>query len=163
MKILFVRHARAETRAEFKGDDDLQRPLTPAGRKEARKAFKRIAEVYPKPEKIISSKAVRAIDTADILANAFGVKGFEQSEELNPGCDMGKITHVLAGLEKKAEWIAIVGHDPDFTELVSEITADGSLRIDFKKAACVEVDVTALNPLKGELKAMLPPKIMTAL
>ena len=59
--------------------------------------------------------------------------------------------------------LAVVGHDPDFSELVSQLTAGGGLRLDFKKAACVEVDVTSMDPFQGVLKAILPPRIMTAL
>ena len=164
MKILFVRHARAETRAEFKGANDLERPLTAEGRKEAQKAFKRLAKAYPVPDVILSSRAIRAADTADLLARAFEVKGFEQMEELNPGCGLEAFQKlVLERAERKVKWLAVVGHDPDFTELVSQLTAGGGLRLDFKKAACVEVDVTSMDPFQGVLKAILPPRIMTAL
>ncbi|HBA83758.1 MAG TPA: hypothetical protein DCZ95_06655 [Verrucomicrobia bacterium] len=163
MKILFVRHARAQTRAEFKGKNDLLRPLTPVGSKEARKAFKRVAKMYSKPDVILSSQAVRAVDTAELLAQAWGVKGVKQTEELNPGCNMAKFQKMLGQLDNKIEWVAVVGHDPDFSDLVSEITANGALKLDFKKAACMEVDIVSMEPLRGELKAFLPPRLVTAL
>ena len=157
MRILFVRHARAEERADFRGRNDLLRPLTPAGRQEAAKAFKRIARVYPKPDAILSSKAVRAVETAEILARAFGKKKVGQTALLNPGCGAAQLKKILAGLDASAEWVALVGHDPDFSILVSELTSERGLRLDFKKAACAEVELA--DNLRGELKAFIPPRL----
>jgi phosphohistidine phosphatase len=71
MRILFIRHAAAANKAAFIGSD-LNRPLTDEGRKEAQKMFKALANLYPQPNLIISSKAMRARETAEIFCACFG-------------------------------------------------------------------------------------------
>lgn len=157
MRILFVRHATAEDKAPGRLDD-LARKLTPEGRAKARKAFKGLARLYPAPDLIVCSHAVRARQTADVLADAFDA-GVEIREvaALNPGCGYLEFRKLMREIGFKFETLAVVGHEPDFSRIIAGAVADGNLRIDVKKASCVEVDMNTL--CKGELKAVIPPRI----
>ncbi len=153
MRILFIRHAEAVDALEFKGSD-LARPLTPAGRKRFAKVAAHLARAYPKPERLICSKAVRAWETAQDFARAVGISKIEIREELNPGAVPDDIKAVL---KEKAdlEWVAVVGHEPDFSKTIASITAMGKLRMKFKKGAVAEVDWSGRGP--GTLRALWDP------
>ncbi len=154
LQVLFVRHARAQEWDDFQGPDDLLRPLTSQGRKEARAAFKLLARLYAPPGCIMSSEAVRAKETAHLLARAFGLKKVLVAPWLNPGCRRHQFNRALAAIPAGLQRVALVGHDPDFSLIVSSLVADGRLRLAFKKGACAEVRMEAG---KGELRALIPP------
>lgn len=156
MKVLLVRHAAAVDPEEFKGPD-LERPLTPEGAKKARRLLRAVAGLYPELGAVLCSRARRAVETAKILADCAGVKVTE-SELLNPGCTFKDLARALTRLPKRPDCVAVVGHEPDFSHILSDMVAGGTLRVEVKKASCIEVEVNHLY--KGELKAVLPPAVL---
>ena len=154
MKILFVRHASAVDSMEFNGDD-LGRPLTQEGAHKARRLFKMLARFYEAPELIVSSNAVRARQTADLLAEVFPKAARTHTPEFNPGADHRVFVRWLRSLEHKWERVAVVGHEPDISRMIAGTVAHGALNIEVKKAACIEVDCNRLG--RGELTLLLPP------
>lgn len=158
MRILLIRHAAAEDRSASGGD--LARELTEEGRKKAAKAFKGLSRIYEGLDMILCSEAARAYQTACILADAFQCKTVLRVGDLNPGCTYATFRKAIRQHAYKAECIAVVGHEPDFSRLTAAIAGDGVLRVDVKKASCIELDVNAL--CKGELRAVIPPRIAAA-
>ena len=160
MRVLFIRHAAAADKSGF-GGSDMDRPLTDDGRDEARRMFKALARVYPRLDAVVSSQAVRARETADILSACFGKVGVAETALLNPGCSWKEFRKVLGEVDRKHECIAVVGHEPDFSSILGAVVAGGQLRIDVKKASCIEADINSIG--KGELKLVLTPKIIAKL
>lgn len=138
MNILFVRHAEAEDREGFQGED-LDRPLTRRGVQRFRAALKNLAPRIDAPEAIVSSLAVRAVQTADLVARAFGVDEVLTSADLNPGASPAAIRRVI-GQFRDVGTLAVVGHEPDLSSAISALCAGGRLSLDLKKGAiaCVE-------------------------
>jgi phosphohistidine phosphatase len=155
MRVLFIRHATAADKAEF-GGSDLDRPLTDEGREEARRMFKLLAGLYPEPNLVVSSEAVRARETAEICCSCFGKPKRIESSLLNPGSGFKEFRKLMAEVIGRPELVVVVGHEPDFSNILGQVTADGGLRIDVKKASCIEVDINSI--CKGELKLVLTPK-----
>lgn len=160
MRVLFIRHAAAADRAPS-GGSDLDRPLTDDGREDARRMFKALARLYPEPNAVISSEAVRAYETVDLFCEAFGKVKPAKSPLLNPGSGFKEFRKLVAEIGGKPELIAIFGHEPDFSCILGQIIGDGGLRIDVKKASCIEVDINSI--CKGELKLLLTPKAVAKL
>jgi phosphohistidine phosphatase len=52
----------------------------------------------------------------------------------------------------------LVGHEPDFSLIISALTGGG--KVILKKGGLARVDITATAPLQGDLVWLLPPKIM---
>ncbi len=111
MKTLFLmRHAKSS----WKDDslEDHERPLKKRGKKD----IKLIAKVMKKsdlnPELIITSSAVRAKETAELLAEALGYKGkIITSDALYMG-EPSDYLKVLKGIKEKYDSVLIVGHNP---------------------------------------------------
>ncbi|TAN36892.1 MAG: hypothetical protein EPN23_07170 [Verrucomicrobia bacterium] len=154
MKILFVRHAIAVEPLNFRGDD-LVRPLTDEGARKACRTFRALAGFYEPLELIVSSDAVRARQTADLLAEVFPKAARAHTAEFNPGADYRAFMRWLRGLEHKLERVAVVGHEPDISRMIAGVTAEGHLNIEVKKGACIEVDCNRIG--RGELTLLFPP------
>jgi 8-oxo-dGTP diphosphatase len=81
MPLLLVRHAVALSRRKWEGDDE-QRPLSKRGHRQALAIADRLGG-YP-VERVLSSPAVRCIETVTPLAAAFGLS-VERCSELAEG------------------------------------------------------------------------------
>ena len=157
MRILFVRHAEAVEAEDFDGYD-IARPLTRNGEQSARAVFNALAGRISKPERVTTSKAVRARQTGEILAKAFGIERMEVTAALNPGCDMDRFRTLISSLPRGLQALAVVGHEPDLSNLISEIVAKGQLRMKVKKGACIEVEMD--EECRGSLRFAVSPEIL---
>lgn len=117
MKTLYLlRHAKSSW------DDtsltDLERPLEPRGERDAAKMSKRWSHLHDKPDLILSSPAVRALATAEIVAHglAYQTKKITVEERLYAATEDGLIDAIEA-LDEKLGRVMLVGHNPGFTEL----------------------------------------------
>lgn len=157
MKLWLIRHGIAEDRDLFEGDD-LDRPLTDKGIRRLRKVFGRLAGIYDPPDRLVSSHAVRAWQTAELFCQAFSVHGFEKTERLNPGCSPRDMLSVLRDLPPGTESAALFGHEPDFSLAASEWTSGGRLNMVLKKGGLIELDLNMDGT--ADLVMSVPPKIL---
>lgn len=116
MKLILVRHAAAIERSS--GGADELRYLTPEGRAFFRKTARTLGKKGLAPEAILTSPLLRAVQTADILAESLDYSGpLAALEALAPGFDLDRLARVLADYRQAGE-LVIVGHEPDLSELV---------------------------------------------
>ncbi|MDC0712264.1 histidine phosphatase family protein [Stigmatella sp. ncwal1] len=106
LPILLVRHAIAEDKHPL-GDE--ARALTPEGRAAFRKHARKLAQLTPLMG-ILTSPLVRAVQTAELLAEAFGISRVEVHPALLPREHAHKRIVKLAR-EVGPGW-ALVGHNP---------------------------------------------------
>jgi phosphohistidine phosphatase len=71
---------------------------------------------------------------------------------LRPGFDAGKLKKLLK--DSPGESMMIVGHEPDFTEVIHQLTG-GNTKLSKAGVALVELKV---DSMKGELRWLVPPK-----
>jgi len=153
MKVLFIRHAKAMDRNECK-KDDLLRPLTPKGVEKAKEFFSKLPKIYD-IEVIISSKATRAIQTADILKKFYpNVKYFE-TKKINPGAPFIAFEELIEKFNSY-ETIAFIGHEPDFSLAISHLVGCSQMGIRVRKAGLIELRGDEVY----ELNAILYPKLL---
>jgi len=136
MTLYLIRHGHAEDRTVWHRPD-IERPLIEKGIKRAYKAFSRFLIKYAPPAIIISSEAVRAYQTADILSEICGI-GYSMRSELNPGAEPEDYQTVLDSLDV-AQPVALVGHEPDMSEFLSEYLTGGELFAEFKKGSICHI------------------------
>jgi phosphohistidine phosphatase len=152
MKVYFLRHGEADWPHWDKPDDE--RPLTRKGKKEMRKVAKFLADTEVAPAAILTSPLPRALQTAEIAAKALDLDVTEEPS-LAPGFDAEKLSTLL--LAHATKDIMLVGHEPDFSTVISVLTG-GSVKL--AKAGVARVDIEA--GMKGQLIWLIPPKIATS-
>src|SRR5437867_8026240 len=117
MELYFLRHGEADW-PDWKKPDD-ERPLTKRGKKEMRDVAKFLGRLKVQPDLIVTSPLPRAAQTAEIAADHLKAK-LRNDESLAPGFGMNKLRTVLKRHRAKA--LMLVGHEPDFTQTISELT-----------------------------------------
>lgn len=160
MRVLIIRHGRAEDRASSPGasKDDAARRLTPGGRRDMRAAAKGLRRIAPAIEVLAASPLVRAKETAAIVGRVFDGAEPIELQALAPG---GAPTALLKWLAQQPPdaTVALVGHEPDLSRLAGLLLAGrGESFLDLKKgAAClVEFDGRP-KPGAGRLLWALAP------
>jgi phosphohistidine phosphatase len=152
LELLVLRHSDAGDSAAWTRPDD-ERPLSPKGLRQAARTARWLVALDRPPDTIISSPKVRAAQTAAAVAEAFGMS-VTADERLAGPLDIGVLEEILrdAGAVTRP---LIVGHDPDFSELVGLLTGAS---IEMRKGALARVDlVLPLEPDGGTLRWLVPP------
>jgi phosphohistidine phosphatase len=138
-------------------DDDARRPLSDKGEKQADRLGRFLAGIGFKPDAVITSPKVRAAKTAEIVAGHLGVK-VAVDDRLGGGLDTESLDAVLrdAGAPSRP---VVVGHDPDFSDLLTELCGATSLLM--RKGAFARVDIeTPLHAGSGTLRWLVPPDLL---
>jgi phosphohistidine phosphatase len=150
MELYFLRHGEADW-PEWKKSDD-ERPLTKRGKREMRDVAKFLDRLKVRPNLIVTSPLPRAAQTAEIAADYLKAK-LRKDELLAPGFGASKLRTVLK--RHRARVLMLVGHEPDFTQVISELTG-ASLKLSKAGVALVDVDPESEQ---GKLLWLFPPKI----
>ncbi len=152
-----LRHAHAGDPARWSGDD-AARPLSDKGRRQAERLGKLLAGLDEAPDLFITSPRVRAAQTAEIVAEALGV-GVVIDPRLAGGLDTSGLSDILLA-HPDAERPCVVGHDPDFSELLGDIL--GLPPVPMRKGAIARIDVASrsLVPGRALLRFLLPPELL---
>ncbi|OGS01754.1 MAG: hypothetical protein A3G41_05425 [Elusimicrobia bacterium RIFCSPLOWO2_12_FULL_59_9] len=136
MKVLLIRHAVAEDRAGYKGDDAI-RPLTPEGRRKMRKAAAGLRKIFPDIGVLVSSPLLRAAQTAAIVAKEYHLA---ETLEFAGLCPEKPPSELLRWLKRHpADAAAFVGHEPHLSHAAGYLlTGAGRSFIELKKGgACL--------------------------
>jgi broad specificity phosphatase PhoE len=120
MTILLVRHAWAGKAKEWQGDDRL-RPLDERGRAQAEGLVDLLRGYEPTP--ILSSGAVRCVQTVEPLARALGLE-VEERKMLAEGADADDVLRLVSSLPDDV--VVLCTHGDVIQEVLGEETAKGS-------------------------------------
>jgi phosphohistidine phosphatase len=151
-ELYLLRHAHAGDPGAWSGDDDL-RPLSAKGEAQAERLGALLAGTGFRPDHVITSPKVRAADTARIVARDLDARVAED-DRLADNVTLAALEAVLADAGNPARAL-LVGHDPDFSELVGELSG---ATIPMRKGALARIDVRRpLRPGGGELRWLIPP------
>jgi phosphohistidine phosphatase len=134
--IWFLRHGDAED-----GADDFARQLTPKGERQSRDAGATLAALGVELDLCLTSPRVRARETARLACVPLGVE-VVVDERLQGGRFDAR--ELATGLDN----VLLVGHEPDFSGAIAELTG---ARVDMKKGGLAAVD-------QGELRLLIRPK-----
>ena len=142
-----LRHGEAEP---HDADADDLRRLTERGREQSRAAGRALAAIGVEFQHVFTSPKVRALETARLACEALGVEPVEHPP-LRAGFDRDDALELLAATGDDQR-VLIVGHDPDFSQLVHDITG-----------GCVALKKGGIAGLKvsgggGELLVLMRPR-----
>jgi phosphohistidine phosphatase len=165
MKLLLVRHGIAETLEEAGGSDEARR-LTDDGREKFQQSARGLAQVMDRPDRILTSPYARALETAQILADAWGGPEPRTARSLAWGT-----LAQLAGDLSKAGAVAsadgftvLVGHEPHMSGLLATLLGGrGAAGFAFKKGGAALIEISELAPGSGRVLFLLPPRLSRAL
>lgn len=117
MEIYLVRHAEALERQEGLADE--VRHLTQKGRKHAAKQGRRLKKIKVRPELIISSPMVRAVQTAELLAAEIGRKAIVAAHaDLQLTADPETVIAMIRETGR-LQAVMLVGHEPQLSRVAA--------------------------------------------
>ncbi|MEA2188852.1 MAG: phosphohistidine phosphatase [Solirubrobacteraceae bacterium] len=151
-QLWFLRHGEAEPHG---ARPDFDRRLTPRGEEQSRAAGRALAKLEIRFQFVFTSARVRALDTAKLACEALRVQPVVDAS-LNSGFDADDALRLAAdaGADKR---VLFVGHNPDFVEVVHDLTGGA---VDMKKGGVAGV---RMHGRDGELIVLMRPRELTAI
>ena len=142
---------------------DADRPLSPRGEHEAAVAGRLLSMVEPSVRTIGSSPLVRAQQTAKIVASQFPTPPAVHSwSVLEPGMTMREVLEEVT--EHADGSLILVAHQPDLTEFISWLVAEGIAEIAFPPGAVASL-ILSNTPAPGgaRLQWIVNPALVSLL
>jgi len=121
--LILVRHAKS--RQAEPGQKDLDRELTESGYQQASRLGRYLYLQELIPEKIFTSHALRALDTAQLIGEQLKLEPFqiEKNEELYEA-SVRTLLSQIHGLDTSLKSVLIIGHNPAITHLCEHLSKD---------------------------------------
>jgi phosphohistidine phosphatase len=151
-QLWLLRHGEAVPH-ESKADEE--RELTARGERQAIAAGEGLARLGLEFDACYASPKVRAIDTARLACRTLGIEPVVH-EPVGDGFDRDDALELLRAHGSEAR-VLVVGHEPDFSQVVNDLTGG---RVDFKKGGVAAVREERGS---GELLALLRPRDLESL
>jgi phosphohistidine phosphatase len=151
--LYFLRHGKAGSPRPANDD---ARPLTDKGVAALRGAAPLWRRLNLRPDVVLTSPYVRARQTADLLCEALGGTPVED-QRLEPGADWPAMGRMIAD-HPDARRVMFVGHEPDLSSAVIQLTGAASVRMRKGGVACVEFPGVP-EPGAGELAWLIDPDL----
>ncbi len=157
MNLYLIRHAEAENPTILKSDFD--RKLTQNGIEKFTQAVIGWKNLIKDFDYIVTSPYLRALQTAEIVSMHYppGNGKLIQDSKLGCGSITDDIIEIIDSL--KADNIALVGHEPDFSELVSALISNSGAFLNFKKGMIAKINFNGkIRKGSGILDFFIPVK-----
>jgi phosphohistidine phosphatase len=170
--ILVLRHGKSDWSDPHRADFD--RPLAKRGRKDVPRMGEVLALFQSVPDRILSSPALRARQTAELAAEACGYRRSIYWEDLFYGGGSHDLIAALQHLPDTVERPMLIGHNPTLEETVALLLGRAgvgwneeiTIRLPTAGLVCMEADIidwADLEPGDGTLRWLLIPKLVKAI
>ena len=158
VQLWLLRHAHAGDPMKWSGPDDI-RPLSDKGRLQAERIGRLLAGSNMRPDAILSSPKLRALETARLAASELGMS-VRVVDELGGPLDLAIVDALLRAAGDPQRPL-LVGHDPDFSMIAAELAGVADLPV--RKATLVRIDASRpLEPGSGILRWLIPPDLLSS-
>lgn len=159
MLLYLIRHGIAIDRSDPKSPPEAERPLTAKGVQKTRAAALGLAELGAKPDVFLSSPYVRAVQTAEIFAEAFGFspEKIRFTEALKPAANPAEIVKEIQRI--RAKEIACFGHAPHMDLAIAHLSGARAVFTELKKAGAACFEHSAPHG-RWLLRWLVSPKIL---
>ena len=159
MRTLYLlRHAKSSWKDETLRD--LDRPLKGRGRKAAEQMGQVLAEEKLRSPLVISSPAVRARETTELVLESAGFQVKPSFEERIYEADVRTLLEVVGSISDSGDTAIMVGHNPGFENLLSYLTGENR-HMPTCALAKIEFDVASWSGVSeesGRLEMFVTPK-----
>ena len=159
-ELLILRHAKSDWDAGVSSDH--ARPLAKRGIRAARRMGRFLAKAGEVPEHILCSSAMRAVSTVQLAARAgdWGAPIDYRDTLYLP--DTETLIREIRGAPDTLSALMLVGHEPAWSELISELIGGGEVRFPTAAMARINFDVDSWDRIRrdhGELAWLVKPKL----
>jgi phosphohistidine phosphatase len=152
--LYFLRHGKA---GHPRAVADDERRLTEAGVAALRAAAPLWRRLNLRPDVVISSPLPRAAETAELFVAGLERGTVTLDPRLAPGASWREMGQAMAAFPD-ARRVMFVGHEPDLSTAVEDLTGASSVRLRKGGLACIEF-YGAPEPDTGELAWLLDPDL----
>jgi phosphohistidine phosphatase len=155
MNIYLIRHGKAEPTSSLV--DDKERQLTDEGKKILRSSAEQWKSIIKQPDFILTSPLIRAVQTAEIIAEVMNFNdGVLNENLLLPGSSTNSLIELSKSLN--AENIFFVAHQPDLSFHLSRFIGNTEVNLKFSPGSIAKISFEGKPKLgKGMLAFLLPP------
>ena len=160
MNIYLIRHGDAEKVSI--GKKDFDRELTSSGRIKLKSAVLNWKNLIKGLDHIVTSPLARAVQTANVIAELYGAEDkIVIDKKLSPGSRTENLVEIANSLS--GEELAFVGHQPDLSEILSDLISPKGSYVDFKKGAIAKVSFgNKAGVAKGTLEFLIPASVFNS-
>lgn len=150
-KLFLIRHAKAV--GEY--HTDFFRPLTNRGYHEAVAAADYYANLFERPELIITSPAMRAFTTAAIFAKSlnYDLSQIQLAPQLYES-SADEYLRTITAIESSINIVLLFGHNNSLSDAVIKLTGDTSISLKTAGYAALEIE-TDWNNVKSNSAKLL--------
>ena len=118
-ELLILRHGKSDWNVDT---NDFNRPLNQRGKRNAQRMGEWLNEQKLTPDLMISSPAIRALSTAEIVCAAMGLAVDSiQTEKNIYEASLSDLRQVLSHIPDSTQRLLLVGHNPGFESLLSHL------------------------------------------
>jgi phosphohistidine phosphatase len=163
MHLYLIRHGIAVDREDPHCPPDTERPLTPKGMKRSHTAALGLRALGVRPNAVLTSPWLRAVQTAEIFCEAFGYscKKMIRTDALKGTSAPGDLLRELQSLKTKV--VFCFGHEPHLHLVIGHILHTSAKITEIKKAGLALLELERLSPPQGKLLALYPASTLRLL
>lgn len=155
VRVHLLRHAHAGDPYDWSGDDAL-RPLTRKGRKQCDRLGHFLDAHGIRPDVIMTSPKIRALQTAELVAATLGMT-IRVDERLADDFGRRELSDLIN--ESGAREPMFVGHNPDIAGLLAYLV--DAAGIPMKKASFATIDLeVGMGDGNGTLRWLIPSELL---
>lgn len=161
--IYLLRHAKAQSGRGY--DSDHARELAPKGHRQAQRLGRFLLAADQLPDRIVTSTAVRAHQTALGLSDdgRWGVDVPVRATQVLYECSVQDVLDEIHTTSPDARSVLLVGHQPTWAAAISELTGGSSIALPTGTCARLDASIAAWGDLDvgdARLAWLLPPSLL---
>jgi phosphohistidine phosphatase len=156
MLLYLIRHGIAVDREDPNCPPDTERPLTPKGIKRTRAAALGLLALKAKPDAVLTSPWLRALQTAEIFCQAFSIpsKRIIRTDALKGTSSPSDLLRELQSM--KAKSVFCFGHEPHLHLVIAHVLHTNAKITELKKAGLALLELERFSPPHARLQALYP-------
>lgn len=158
MELYFLRHGIAANLGPA-GTGDAGRPLTEDGVIKMAEEARGMRLLGMQLDVLLASPFMRARQTAEIVGKELGV-AVQIADALRPGCDVARL-RALLGEHQGAKRVMVVGHEPDFSEMVGSMA--GNCLVQMQKGGLARIDLPLPQSPVGTFVWLFTPNVLRSI
>jgi phosphohistidine phosphatase len=161
--LYLIRHGIAVDREDPNCPPDTERPLTPKGMKRSHAAALGLRALDVKPNAVLTSPWLRAVQTAEIFCETIGYssKKIIRTDALKGTSAPAELLRELQTMNAKV--VLCFGHEPHLHLVIGHVLHTSAKITELKKSGLALLELERATPPQGRLLALYPASTLRLL